>query len=70
MRFIATSSWCYHSSSAIVEIPAKEPRNNLFVTCPHVLDVFFVHDTTECDMPDRNVEALAMGSTSLSVTGI
>lgn len=70
MRFKATSSWCCHSSSAVVDIPDKEPQNNLFVTCPHVLDVFFVHDATECDMPNRNVKALTVGSTSSSVTGI
>jgi hypothetical protein len=33
-----------------------------------VLDVFFICDTIEGDMPDRNVEALAVGSVSSSVT--
>ena len=34
-----------------------------------MLDVFFIHDTMEGDMPDRNVKALAVGSTFSSVTG-
>jgi hypothetical protein len=49
-------------------ITAKDLNENLFVTCPYVLDVFFIRDTIECDMPDRNVKALAVGTTFSSVT--
>ena len=69
MRFIVVSSWCCHFSSDFVTSTTKNSNKNLFVTCPYVLDVFFVRDTVEGDMPDRNVKALAMGSAFSLVAG-
>jgi len=44
-------------------VTTRNSNKNLFVARAYVLDVFFVRDTTEGDVPDRNVEALAVGST-------
>lgn len=46
----------------------KNLNKNLFITCSYVLDVFFVRDTIERDMPDRNVKTLAVGSVFSLVT--
>lgn len=44
-----------------------EGSENLLISRSHVLDIFFVYDSVKCNMPDGNVEALAMGSTFPSI---
>ena len=63
MRFIVMSSRCCHLPSDYMTVTTRNSNKNLFVARAYVLDVFFVRDATEGDVPDRNVKALAVGST-------
>lgn len=63
MRFIAMSSLCCYSVSDR-NVTTEDLSENLFVTCSYVLNVFLICDTIECDVPDRNVKALPVGSDS------
>jgi len=47
---------------------ARNSNKNLFVARAYVLDIIFVRDTAEGNVPDRNVKALTVGST-FSLTG-
>ena len=49
-------------------ITTGNPNNNLFIVRSYVLDVFFVRDAIEGNMPNRNVKTLAVGSGFSSVT--
>ena len=52
------------TSTVSFAVTAVERLNKyLFIMYSYLFDVFFVCDAIKCDMPDRDVKALAVGST-------
>lgn len=51
------------STVSFAVIAVKRLNKYLFIMYSYLFDVFFVCDAIKCDMPDRDVKALAVGST-------